>query len=236
MSRWKAALIHFGLSVLIAGGVLFLMLVIWYPPPYYSVSRAETLILLIIGIDLVLGPLLTLIVFDARKKWLKLDLAIIALLQTAALVYGLHQIYTSRPVFLVAERDFITAVYAYSVDHTPAPNAHFTELPKWGPELVGLQIPNDPQTRSRLIELMMDGKGSMRERLSAYVPFEQVQAELLEHSKPATELTGELDFDGKSPDQLRYVPIYCRSGTLLMILDAATGAPLGAIPDSRPNL
>lgn len=238
MSRWKAALLHLCISAVIAVGVLVLMIGIWYPPPYYSVSRTETLILLIIGIDIVLGPLLTLIIFNAKKsrRALSFDFTVIGLLQSAALVYGLHQIFISRPVFLVADRGYIDAVYAHSIDRTPSPNAHYTSVPVWGPELVGLQIPDDSASRSKLVEMMMSGKGSVRERLAAYVPYEQVQAEVLSHSKPAAELTGEFEFAGFKRDQLRYVPIHCRSGTLLMILDGSSGAALGAVPDSRPGL
>ena len=46
------------------------------------------LILLMIGVDVVIGPLLTLIVFDPKKKHLKFDLVVIAALQLAALAYG----------------------------------------------------------------------------------------------------------------------------------------------------
>jgi hypothetical protein len=55
-------------------------------------AGAEGLLLLMAGIDIVVGPLLTLIVFKAGKKGLKFDLALIALAQAAFLAYGVWTI------------------------------------------------------------------------------------------------------------------------------------------------
>src|SRR4051812_12853702 len=105
MTRWKAAAIHSLISVavgLIAGALL---LGLWYPPPYFHAAGAQELILLLVGVDLVIGPLLTLIVFRWGKPGLAFDLTVISLLQAAALVYGLAIVLQSRPVFLVATVD-----------------------------------------------------------------------------------------------------------------------------------
>jgi hypothetical protein len=228
MSRWRAAAIHLGISAVIAVGVLVAILGIWYPPPYFWVSRAETLVLLIIGVDLVLGPLLTLIVFDQRKRWLKFDLAVIALLQAGALVYGVHALYASRPAFLVAEADRITMIYAHAVQTEGAENATYQSAPKWGPELVALRVPDDAASISQAIELMMGGGGELRERLVAYAPFEEVKERMRQNARPATEFAGTgIDVD-RPLEELRYVPVYCRSGVVHMLLDGETGDPVGA--------
>ena len=102
MSRWKAAAIHLSISAAIGLVVGALLLLVWYPPPYFHAAGADQLVLLLVGVDLVLGPLLTLILFRSGKKGLKFDLAMIAVLQTTALVYGLSVVLQSRPVFLVS--------------------------------------------------------------------------------------------------------------------------------------
>lgn len=233
MSRWKAALIHLGLSAVIALGVLVLILGIWYPAPYFQVSRADTLIILIIGVDLILGPLLTLLVFDTRKRWLKFDLAVIATLQLAALAYGVHALYVSRPVFLVAEKDRVTMVYANEVQFDAADDSPYRELPKWGPELVSLKLPDDAESISQAIELMMGGGTELRRRLAAYAPIDRIEADMAQQGQPATDLVGPLPDTGLSAEQMRYVPVYCRSGTVYLLLDASTGkalAPTDATP------
>lgn len=228
MSRWNAAAIHLAISALIALGVLVAILGVWYPPPYFWVSRAETLVLLIIGVDLVLGPLLTLIVFDPRKRWLKFDLAVIALLQVGALAYGVHALYSSRPAFLVAEADRITMIYAHAVRTEGAEDAAYSSVPKWGPELVALQVPDDAASISQAIELMMGGGGELRERLVAYAPFEEVRERMRRSARSASEFEGTaIDID-RPLDELLYVPVYCRNGVVYMLLDAQTGEPVGA--------
>src|SRR5919201_4579714 len=98
MSRWKAASIHFTLSVAIATILLGLMLALWYPPPYFALMGGLMLVVLIAGCDVTLGPLITLIIFKTGKKGLKLDLAMIGCVQAAALVYGLYMMFEARPV------------------------------------------------------------------------------------------------------------------------------------------
>ena len=88
LNRWKAALIHLGISAAIGVGVVALMLFVWYSRPYFTAMGGDTLILLLIGVDVVIGPLITLTIFDPKKKGLRFDLSVIAAVQLAALAYG----------------------------------------------------------------------------------------------------------------------------------------------------
>src|SRR5437762_8514172 len=99
LNRWKAAAIHLGLSALIAITVVTAMLLVWYPPPYFNTAGGQGLLKILVGVDICLGPLLTLIIFDPRKKSLRLDLSIIAMVQVAALVYGVWIMFEARPVY-----------------------------------------------------------------------------------------------------------------------------------------
>ncbi len=76
MSRWKAAGIHLSISILIGLVVGALLFGVWYPPPFFHAAGADMLVLLLVGVDVVLGPLLTLIVFKSGKRGLKFDLAL----------------------------------------------------------------------------------------------------------------------------------------------------------------
>src|SRR5690606_32812168 len=97
-----AALIHLGISAAVAAVASALLMGVWYPPPYFRAAGAERLLLLVVAVDVTLGPLLTLIVFKRGKPGLKFDLAAIGVAQLLALVYGFHVMLLSRPVFLVA--------------------------------------------------------------------------------------------------------------------------------------
>src|SRR5512132_772047 len=100
MNRFKAALIHLGISACIAGATLLFMLTVWYPGPFFKAVGGDGLILILLGVDVAIGPLITLVVFDTRKKSLKMDLAVVALLQLAAFSYGVWTIFEARPVYI----------------------------------------------------------------------------------------------------------------------------------------
>ena len=67
-------------------------------------------IIIIAGVDLVLGPLLTLIVFNRSKASLKIDLSIIACLQLGALIYGVWEVFHQRPIFQVVSHNAIYVI------------------------------------------------------------------------------------------------------------------------------
>ncbi len=96
MTRWKASLIHLGLSAVSYVALLYLIVFLWYPQPYFAADGGWEGVRLITGVDLVLGPLLTLIVFKSGKPGLRRDLALIGLLQTVALVWGTWLVYDQR--------------------------------------------------------------------------------------------------------------------------------------------
>jgi hypothetical protein len=90
---------------------LGLIVIIWYPPPYFTIDGGWTHLKILISIHLVIGPLLTFIVFKSGKPSLKFDLSCIVLLQLGALLYGRMIIYQQRPAFVVSSVD---RVYLHS--------------------------------------------------------------------------------------------------------------------------
>ncbi|MBL0165374.1 MAG: hypothetical protein IPP82_17470 [Xanthomonadales bacterium] len=68
MSRWKAASIHLSISVFVGLLVLALLFLVWYPQPYFNAAGGQALIIFLLGVDIVLGPLLTLVLFKSGKK------------------------------------------------------------------------------------------------------------------------------------------------------------------------
>ena len=68
LNRYKAAGIHLAISAAVAVVVLALLLLVWYPQPYFRLAGGAGLMLILIGVDVVTGPLLTLIVFRDEVK------------------------------------------------------------------------------------------------------------------------------------------------------------------------
>ena len=57
-SRWQAGGGHLLISVAIGAAVLAAMILVWYPPPFFEATGGLGLVLLMIGVDVTLGPLL----------------------------------------------------------------------------------------------------------------------------------------------------------------------------------
>ena len=105
MTRVRAASVHLGISVIVALVSVASMILVWYPPPLFQLLGGFELLLLIVGVDVTLGPLLTFVVFKSGKKGLKFDLSVIAFLQLSALTYGASVVFVARPGYIVFVKD-----------------------------------------------------------------------------------------------------------------------------------
>ncbi|MFT7472402.1 MAG: hypothetical protein ACI8XU_002300 [Kiritimatiellia bacterium] len=111
MSRWKAGAIHFLISLAIFLGLLAVILLLWYPGILFNIDSGWAGLQLVIGVDLIAGPVLTTVVFKAGKRGLNFDLSCIAFFQAACMAAGMWIIYSERPVALVLAYDTF-----YSID------------------------------------------------------------------------------------------------------------------------
>jgi len=103
LSRFQAFSIHLAISFIIFLIVAFFITQLWYPDILFDLADGMKAILLIAGVDLILGPLLTLFVFNPQKKEVKelrIDLAVVAAIQAIALAGGIWSVYVKHPVAL----------------------------------------------------------------------------------------------------------------------------------------
>ena len=102
-AKLRAALIHIGISAAIFMVFLYLILVEWYPPPFFTTDGGWNGVVIMVLVDIVLGPTLTFIIFNPRKsrKEILLDLSIVAVIQLGALAWGGYTVYNQRPVAVV---------------------------------------------------------------------------------------------------------------------------------------
>lgn len=96
--RIKYFLSHLLISLFIASASFFLIFYVWYPDPLQKALGVGELVVMMLIIDVILGPILTLIIAKQGKKSLKMDLTVIAVVQLIALLYGLYSIDKGRPV------------------------------------------------------------------------------------------------------------------------------------------
>lgn len=109
ITKLKATAIHMGLSLAVFVYLGYQIYYNWYPEPYFSIDGGWQGIRLVAGVDLVLGPLITFLIFDLSKsrKEIVFDLATIIVIQFSALAYGVHATYSQRPVAIVLIDEFV---------------------------------------------------------------------------------------------------------------------------------
>jgi hypothetical protein len=160
MTRWKASGIHLTLSALIGLTAFCLLYFVYYPQPFFKAAGADQLVMILLGVDVVLGPLLTLAVFKSGKKSLKFDLSVIALLQMGALVYGLYVMWVARPVYIVAVVDRLEIVYANELEPerlAEAELAEYRKMPMWGPKLITTRRPTPGKEQEQMMDAVFSG-------------------------------------------------------------------------------
>ena len=145
-SRWAASAIHLGLSIVLLIILLGVIFFIWFPYDLIYAGGIEGLKILM-GVDLILGPLLTLIVFNKAKKSLKFDLTMIAVLQLSCLAAGLWLIYNERPIVQVLADD---GIHLHSAAVFKTYNLEMPKLPGANPKHVLLDLPEDRQELTQL--------------------------------------------------------------------------------------
>jgi len=163
MSRSKAFYIHLAISAAIGVSLIALMLLLWYRPPFFSALGGQHIMLVLLGVDVVLGPFFTLMIFNPRKsrRALTFDLSVIALLQTAALIYGIGVMFHARPVFVVFSRDsfdLVTANMLSKEDLARVRNPDYRSLPLTGPVYVQAEMPADIKERNEVVLGAFSGK------------------------------------------------------------------------------
>lgn len=179
-SRLRAATtasgIHLICSLLV--GVLAGVLVfgLWYPYPYRELSGGRELFILIVAVDVVCGPLLTMVLFNPEKPRAELwrDLGLVALIQLGALGYGLFIVWQARPLFLVQEIDRFKVVMAPDLDAAALAALPFSLKPQtWaGPRVVATRRSNNIEEKNRILFATIEGGRDYAERPEFYLPYE----------------------------------------------------------------
>lgn len=198
-SRWRAAVFHLLLSAAVAGLVATLVFGVWFPSPLRELVGGTELFWLIVGVDVVCGPLLTLVVFNPAKPRAELrrDLALVALIQVFALGYGVHTLAYARPVGVVFEVDRFRALCFSDLDEADAA----VHAPQWArpwslssPRVMGLRDATTPAERRSSLEASLQGV-EPSQRPSWWQDYALSAAEVLQRAHPLNEL------QGKRPDQ-----------------------------------
>jgi len=241
MTRFKAYLIHLGISGLIFLVLAALILFVWYPQPYFAADGGWQGMRIMALVDLVLGPGLTLVVFKPGKPGLKFDLTVIGLVQAAALAWGIWAVHDQRPVMVTfADGDFYTLTRSQVEQagyRAPEVLARATTLPGYA----FVRLPEDPAERRGLrfagiagVTLyMMGDRYEPLDATNRAVVFDAgIDVEARARKRPALKaaLGAFLAREQASVEQYAFVPLVCRYGRRLLVLRRADGRVVDALP------
>ena len=236
-TRWQAAGIHLLISLIIAVSVLAVMLGVWYPAPLFRAEGGLGLVFILVGVDVVIGPLITLVIFKSGKPGLRFDLWTIALLQSVALIYGCHVVAEVRPAYVVFVKDQFETVGAIDLrekDLGEARRAEFRRIPLAGPVVVAVEPPTDPNEIQALIGMALEQGRDLRHFPKYYVPYDEYRKnvpakgrtlEQVRRSEPemAHAIERYLADSGRRESGILYLPLRASRAWGAVLVDARSG-------------
>ena len=242
--RITASGIHLGISLVVAALAALLVFGIWYPYPYREISGGRELFLLVVAVDVILGPLITLAIFNRAKPWpvLRRDLIVVGVLQLGALAYGLWTVYVARPVHIVFEYDRFRVVHAIDVPPELLPKApkSIDALPIFGPSSLSLRPFLDESEKMEATVAAIQGV-SLSSRPDLWQTYEAGKPDALKVAKPTALLKARFADQSKDIDAVLtkvsrtaentvYVPMVGRKSFWTVFLDPQTAEIVAYMP------
>lgn len=234
--KFIATGIHFLVTLLLAAVAAAVIFLLWYPDPFQTMIGGTELFLLIVGSDLALGPLISLIIYNSRKtrRQLLTDYAIVGVIQVAALVYGISTMAAARPAYIAFNVDTLYIVLAGSLsekERADASDPQYASLPWNGPRYVAVVVPA-AERNDALFEAMAGNETQLRPRY--YVPYGSRLEQLRERSRsladlekknPAAKPLIDAALQGKTVQReaLKWLPVRHARGFWTAIVDVTSG-------------
>lgn len=229
--KTKAAIVHLLLSlmliVLIVGSVLFF----WYPSLFIGVTDFKEVASLIITIDLILGPLLTFVVFNPSKKSLKFDLSVIGMIQLSALAYGLYTLFQIHPVYITFNKDRFTIVRAMDAKPEMANYKEYKISKFSSGTLAFAKMPESYKEQEKLLDEVLKGGPDLEQRVDFYEPYsdniDKIMARSLDpalifNDKNKKETASFLKINQREISDYAFLPLNNGEKDAIIVLDRST--------------
>lgn len=162
--RLKAFALHLISSAAVLTLILGSLYLGWYRWPGWYLTDVTRVVLVMVAVDVVLGPTLTFIIANQSKPRRELvrDLGIIVAIQLCALTYGSVSLWNGRPLYYAFSESVLQLVQAYDIDgneaqlgreQNPALAPHWYSLPRW----IWAPLPEDTETRQKIVSSAVSG-------------------------------------------------------------------------------
>lgn len=242
-----ATAVHFLVTLAFAACTAALIFLVWFPAPFATMLGGTGLFMLVVGCDLALGPLISLVIYNSRKSRRELitDYAIIGVVQIAALVYGVFILAGTRPVYVVFSLDRLEITTARDISDkelAAARDPSYARLPLTGPRFVGIRV-SPADHNDALTESLNGNEEHMRPRF--FVPYDALLPNIRQRAKPIEELEKRLpgskplldaamrDVSSRNPELppalVRWLPVHHRKGFWTALINLEDGKPVAYV-------
>jgi hypothetical protein len=182
VNRFGAFAAHLGISLIVFLILGYIILFHWYPDFFFASDGGWQGIRIIAAVDLVLGPMLTLVVYKQGKPRLRFDLTCIGLFQAVCLAAGVWVVYSERPVAMIYADGLFTT---QSADDYHKAGQEVPDLESFrrsaGPAWVSIVLPEDMDEQSNIRRSAMERQVSLRSLPELYEPFDTLHVDEGEH-------------------------------------------------------
>lgn len=232
---------HLFISLIISLVIIGLVFLIWYPYPLAKAVGVTHIFLMMLAIDVIVGPVLGFLVYKQGKKTLKVDLAVIILIQLSALLYGVYTIQEGRPIWLVFNVDQFEVVRNNEIynKNIKQAAARFQEVSLLGPQFAAIKLSeNSEQKQKDMFDEVINGI-SLSQRPERYVEITQVKTKIQQRAQEIKLL--ELYNDpqlvqktlAKYPQATAFVPLKANAVDMTVLINKEKGEVI-KIVDLRP--
>jgi hypothetical protein len=168
--------------------VIFSSFLLWYPSYYIDVLNFKKLIGLILLVNVGVGPLIALLIFNFRNISVRHGLAGIVLIQSAVLVISVAVIFYSRPVFTVFNVDRFTVVTANEIPPIEMNKVPQLSLPMTGPQFMAAKFPTNHKEREQILFSSLDSGVDLAQMPQYYLPYVQFSETVKSRIQPLEKL------------------------------------------------
>ena len=231
ITKLKATAVHLSLSIIVFVYLAYQIYFNWYPQPYFSVDGGWQGIRLIGAVDLVLGPFITFLIFDLRKRRREIvfDLVVIAVIQFGTLAYGINLTYTQRPVAIVVIDDFVVGA---TMEQYGGKLESLDQLKRYSdekPPIIFADLPRDKEALDEVNRITLEHKTLVHTQLQLYKSRAELTAALkskqlvymsrMDHFKQRDRYEAWLEQHGKSEDEILIAPFDGRYGKVWLVFN-----------------
>ena len=239
--RLKFFLSHLSISILIALFSMVLVFLVWYPLPLAKAVGVTHIFLMLLAIDVIIGPVLGFVVYKEGKKNLKMDLSIIIALQISTLCYGVYSIEQGRPAWIAYNVDRFELVRKNELVDTKIQHAQPQfQKPSWfKPQYVAAEFAKDTQQRNDEMFAEVFSGISIAQKPERYVPLDKVKKQIqqraqnLELLKQFNDQQSVQKILAKYPQANSFVPLKANAVDMTVLINKEKGEVV-KIVDLRP--